>query len=65
MTGRSGRAPSQIARVRKLSLDQESAIRTLAQTKSLRSLAADFGVSHETVRAVLRRREKDRVGVPS
>ena len=55
MTGRSGRAPSQIARVRQLSPDQEAAIRALAQTKSLRSLAADFGVSHETVRAVLRR----------
>ncbi len=58
VTGRSGRAPSQIARVRKLSLDQESAIRTLALTKSLRSLAADFGVSHETVRAVCRRRRQ-------
>jgi hypothetical protein len=32
----------------------EAAILTLAGTKSLRSLAAAFGVSHETVRAVLR-----------
>ena len=38
----------------KLTPAQESAIRALAQTRSLRSLAADFGVSHETVRAVLR-----------
>ncbi len=38
----------------KLTAGQESAIRALAGTKSLRSLAADFGVSHETVRAVLR-----------
>ena len=40
---------------RKLTPDQEAAIRSLAGTKSLRALAADFGVSHETVRAVLRR----------
>ncbi len=42
------------ARPRKLTPAQESAIRALAATRSLRSLAADFGVSHETVRAVLR-----------
>jgi DNA-binding CsgD family transcriptional regulator len=34
---------------------QESVIRALAATKSLRLIAADFGVSHETVRAVCRR----------
>ena len=32
---------------------ERSAIRSLAAGKSLRSLAADFGVSHETIRAVL------------
>ena len=42
------------ARARKLTLEQESAIHALAATMSLRSLAADFGVSHETIRAVLR-----------
>ena len=42
-------------RARKLTPEQESTIRALAATKSLRSLAADFGVSHETVRAVLLR----------
>lgn len=52
-------------RAAKLRAAHESAITALAGTKSLRSLAADFGVSHETIRAVLRRREKDRVGVPS
>jgi hypothetical protein len=26
----------------------------LAESKSLRALAADFGVSHETVRAIVR-----------
>ena len=43
-------------RARKLTPDQEAAIRALAATKSLRSLAADFGVSHETVRAIRGRR---------
>ena len=37
----------------KLTSAQESTIRALAGTKSLRSLAADFSVSLETVRAVL------------
>ena len=43
-----------VRRPGKLTAAQESAIRALAGTKSLRSLAADFGVSHETVWAVLR-----------
>ena len=55
VSGQSGRAAPHIVQPRKLSLDQESAIRVLAQTKSLRSLAADFGVSHETVRRVVLR----------
>jgi hypothetical protein len=42
------------ARARKLTLEQESAIPALAGTRSLRSLAADFEVSHETIRAVVR-----------
>ena len=42
-------------RGRKLTPTDESTIRALAGTKSLRSLAAEFGVSHETVRAALRR----------
>ena len=41
-------------RPRKLTPLDEAGIRALASTKSLRSLAADFGVSHETVRATLR-----------
>ena len=44
------------ARARKLTAEQESAIRSLAGTKSLRSLAAEFGVSHETIRVVIRER---------
>jgi hypothetical protein len=43
---------------RKLAPEQESTIRALARTKSLRSLAADFGVSHETVRSICRRAER-------
>ena len=54
VSGRSKRASYQAPRRRKLSPEQEAAIRALAQTRSLRALAADFGVSHETVRAVLR-----------
>jgi hypothetical protein len=46
--------PRYYARARKLTLEQESKIRALTGMKSLRSLAADFGVSHETIRAVLR-----------
>ena len=41
-------------RARKLRLVDESHIRALAGIRSLRSMAADFGVSHETVRRVLR-----------
>jgi hypothetical protein len=44
-----------LARARRLTPEQESTIRGLARRKSLRSLAVDFGVSHETIRAVLRR----------
>jgi hypothetical protein len=46
--------PRYCARARRLTADQESSIRALAAIKSLRSLAAEFGVSHETIRAVLR-----------
>jgi len=42
-------------RARKLSPAQEAEIRTLAGTKSLRSLADDFGISQEIVRSVLKR----------
>jgi len=48
------RAAYQPQRRHKLSLAQESAIRALAATRTLRSLATEFGVSHETVRAVVR-----------
>ena len=50
------------ARPRKLTPADEAAIQALAATRSLRSLAADFGVSHETVRAVLREADDARTG---
>ena len=54
VSGRSQRTSYHTPRRRRLTAEQESAIRALAGTRSLRSLAADFGVSHETVRGVLR-----------
>ena len=52
--GTSGRAPYLRQRPYRLSYEEHAAIRSLALTKSLRSLAADLGVSHETVRRVIR-----------
>ena len=46
--------PRYRTRARRLTPEQEAEIRALAGTRSLRSLAADFGVSHETIRAVVR-----------
>jgi hypothetical protein len=46
--------PRYQVRARKLTPDQEALIRALAVNKSLRGLAAEFGVSHETIRAVVR-----------
>ena len=52
--GRSGRSSYQRARPRRLSPAEREAVRALAPNRTLRELAAEFGVSHETVRAVLR-----------
>ena len=52
--GRSGRSPSQRARPRRLSLEEREALRASAPNHTLRELAAEFGVSHETIRAVVR-----------
>jgi hypothetical protein len=51
--GVSGRAPYARLRARRLSAGERAQVQALSGTKSLRSLAADFGVSHETIRAVL------------
>ncbi len=44
-------------KMRKLSMDLESRIVAQSQSygKSLRQLAVEFGISHETVRAIIRR----------
>ena len=54
MGGRSKRASYHGPRPRKLAPEREEAIRAYAGNRSLRELAAEFGVSHETVRSVLR-----------
>ena len=54
LSGKSLRASYHEPRKRKLTAEQEAAIRAEAGARSLRELAADFGVSHETVRVVLR-----------
>ena len=52
--GRSRRDAYQDPRPRKLTPERESELRRVAPGRSLRDLAAKFGVSHETVRAALR-----------
>ena len=54
VVGATGRAPYQRRPPGRLTETERRAIRALAATRSLRELAAEFGVSHETVRAVLR-----------
>ena len=51
---RGGSSGRYALRARKLTPAEASTIRPLAGSKSLRSLAADFGVSHETIRAIVR-----------
>ena len=58
LSGRSERASYHTPRRRKLSPEQETAIRAEAGYRSLRELAAEFGVSHETIRAVVRSAER-------
>jgi hypothetical protein len=49
-----GADPKRKRSFRKVRLEQDATIRALAETKSLRSWTTDFGISHETIRAVLR-----------
>ena len=53
MSGRSKPAAYDPPRRRKLSPEQVAAIRCEASNRALRELAAEFGVSHETIRTVL------------
>ena len=62
VVGASGRAPYQRRPPGRLTEEERRAIRALAASRSLRDLAAAFGVSHETVRAVLRGREREPAG---
>ncbi len=54
MSGRSKRTAYHAPRRRKLSSEQEAVIRREADPRTLRDLGAEFGVSHETIRAVAR-----------
>ncbi len=51
--GASKRAAEQRERRRRLTPEDRETIQSLAVTRSLRDLAADFGVSHETIRAAI------------
>lgn len=63
--GKSGRECYQTPRPRKLTAEQEDEIWRAAPGRSLRDLAADFGVSHETIRAVLRENRPSALSLPS
>ena len=65
-TGQSGREGYQRPRARKLTVEDQDAVRLEADKgRSLRSLAAEFGVSHESIRTVVRDRGCDgRLVVP-
>ena len=53
--GGSGRAANQQPRPTKLSAEQRDAVRVaVGRGRTLRDVAADFGVSHETVRSIIR-----------
>ena len=54
MVGQSGRAPYQRRQPGRLTAEERRAVHSVASSRSLRDLATEFGVSHETVRAVLR-----------
>jgi hypothetical protein len=54
VAGRSKRAAYRSPRQRKLSAEQVERLRAEAGNRTLRELAAAFGVSHETIRTVLR-----------
>ena len=55
VSGQSRRPSYQTPRRRKLTSEQEAAIRASGGNRTLRELAAEFGVSHETIRSVARR----------
>jgi hypothetical protein len=54
LTGKSQRVSSQPPRQGKLTVSQKETIRMIAGNRSLRELAAEFGVSQETICTALR-----------
>jgi len=60
--GRTGRDKYRVPRQRKLTHSEPEAIHILASDQTLCELAADFDMSHETVRAVLRRLGRSSAG---
>jgi len=54
VSGKSRRVSYQSPRQGKLTIGQKAVIRANGGNQSLRELAAEFGVSHETIRTVLR-----------
>ena len=62
VVGASGRAPYLRRPPGRLTDEERRAIRAGAASRSLRDLAAEFDVSHETVRAVLREPDGDAAG---
>ena len=52
----SARSPFMHAQPRRLSASEREPVLALAPNHTLRELAADFGVSHETLRAVVRQK---------
>jgi hypothetical protein len=56
VSGKSRRASYQSPRRRKLSLEQEATVRREAGNCTLRELAAEYEVRHETIRTVLRQK---------
>jgi DNA-directed RNA polymerase sigma subunit (sigma70/sigma32) len=59
VAGRSKRATYRSPRQRKLTPDQVDVIRAKTGNHTLRELAAEFGVSHEHVRAIVAERGRD------
>ncbi len=55
VSGRSKRTAYHAPRQSKLTAEQKATIRSIKDNRSLRELAAEFGVSHETIRALLRK----------
>ena len=51
--GKSGRAPYSRQRATRLSAEDKATLRARVESASLRELATEFGVSHETIRKTL------------